>query len=252
MENTELLLNLRSFTPDHTSEGYNCWREVNSTGRYKVHETAIIICDMWDNHWCRGAAERVNAMAGYMNRVVGAARDKGVLIIHAPSDTMDYYKGAPARDRMINAPSIKTPPLMEHEDPPKPIDDSDNGSDTGETEKDIVYIWKCQHKALYIDQEKDGISDNGQEIYSYIRQKGIRNILIMGVHTNYCILHRSFGIKNLVRWGVNTVLVRDLTDAMYNPERPPYVSHEDGTRLVIEYIEKFWCPSTTSKDIIGK
>jgi hypothetical protein len=28
---------------------------------------------------------------------------------------------------------------------------------------------------------------------------------------------------------------------MYNPEMPPYVSHEEGTRLVIEYIEKFWC-----------
>jgi hypothetical protein len=38
-------------------------------------------------------------------------------------------------------------------------------------------------------------------------------------------------------------LIRDLTDALYNPARPPYVSHEEGTRLVVEYIEKFWCPT---------
>ena len=46
------------------------------------------------------------------------------------------------------------------------------------------------------------------------------------------------------------VLVRDLTDAMYNPAMPPYVSHNEGTRLVIEYIEKFWCPSISSNDLV--
>ena len=71
----------------------------------------------------------------------------------------------------------------------------------------------------------------------------------MGVHTNMCILNRSFGIKQLVRWGVPIALVRDLTDAMYNPVRAPYVSHNEGTQLVIGYIERFWCPSITSGDL---
>jgi len=31
----------------------------------------------------------------------------------------------------------------------------------------------------------------------------------------------------------------------------PYVSHDEGTRLVVEFIEKFWCPSTTSGSILG-
>lgn len=30
---------------------------------------------------------------------------------------------------------------------------------------------------------------------------------------------------------------------------PPYVSHEEGTRLVVEYIEKFWCPTIPGKDL---
>ena len=46
-------------------------------------------------------------------------------------------------------------------------------------------------------------------------------------------------------------LVRDLTDAMYNPAMRPYVSHRDGTRLVVEYIEKFWCPTVLSRDLLG-
>lgn len=33
---------------------------------------------------------------------------------------------------------------------------------------------------------------------------------------------------------------------MYNPRKAPFVSHFEGTRKIIEHIEKFWCPSITS------
>lgn len=72
----------------------------------------------------------------------------------------------------------------------------------------------------------------------------------MGVHTNMCVLNRPFAIKQMARWGVDVMLVRDLTDTMYNPARPPYVSHEEGTRLVVEFIEKFWCPTIASADLL--
>ena len=29
------------------------------------------------------------------------------------------------------------------------------------------------------------------------------------------------------------------------------VSHADGTRLVIEYVEKFWCPTVTGADLLA-
>ena len=74
----------------------------------------------------------------------------------------------------------------------------------------------------------------------------------MGVHTNRCILNRSFGIKQMVKWGVNIALIRDLTDAMYNPAMSPYVGHHEGTRLVVSYIEKFWCPTISSEDLTGE
>jgi len=53
-------------------------------------ETAIIICDMWNQHWCKGATARVAEMAPYLNNVVSIARDKGVQIVHAPSSCMPY------------------------------------------------------------------------------------------------------------------------------------------------------------------
>jgi hypothetical protein len=65
-----------------------------------------------------------------------------------------------------------------------------------------------------------------------------------------CILNRGFAIKQMTRWGIRCILVRDLTDAMCNPRKPPYVSHAAGTELVIQHIEKYWCPTILSSDLI--
>jgi len=50
--------------------------------------------------------------------------------------------------------------------------------------------------------------------------------------------------------GFNTLLVRDLTDTMYNPRKSPFVEHRRGTELVVEHIERYWCPSTTSAALV--
>ena len=137
------------------------------------------------------------------------------------------------------------PEHKEIKDPPLPIDDSDGGCPGDE---DFYPAWTRQHPAIEIAAE-DGISDNGREIYNYFRQNGIQNILYVGVHTNMCVLNRSFGIRQMTRWGLNCALIRDLTDTMYNPASRPKVSHNKGTELVVEHIEKYWCPSLTGADV---
>ena len=59
--------------------------------RWEVAQTAIIICDMWNSHSCTMSAQRVAALAPRVNQVINAARSLGVMIIHAPSDTMKFY-----------------------------------------------------------------------------------------------------------------------------------------------------------------
>jgi nicotinamidase-related amidase len=237
------VLNLvfRSQRLGHDSGGHARWEVIETERAMRARETAILICDMWDNHWSRGAAERVDEMAPRMNGVIQAARERGVHIIHAPSDTMGAYEGAPARQRMLEVVPAEPPVEVEHADPPLPIDDSDGGSDTGETTGHRP--WTRQHPLIEIDQARDVISDHGRQVYSYLRQQGIHHLIIMGVHTGMCVLNRSFAIKQMVRWGVDVALARNLTDAMYNPAMRPYVNHDEGTRLVVEYIEKFWCPT---------
>lgn len=220
---------------------------------WTASKSAIVICDMWDNHYCKSSVSRLEAMIPEMNRVLRSARELGVTIVHAPSGTMDVYAGTPQRERMQAAPHAEPPvPIAKwcHLDPASegalPIHDAEPCDD--EFPSEAKRAWSRQHPDLAVADE-DGISDDGQEIFNYFAQSGIANVVLMGVHTNLCVLGRPFGIRQQVRLGKNVVLARDLTDSMYDPRDPPYVSHERGTELVIEHIERYWCPSIIGNDL---
>ena len=233
------------------------WKVGNNTLNWKAEETAMIICDMWDDHWCRSMASRTAEMAPKINELAQLARENGVTIIHSPSNNMDFYEGTPQRNRMKNikiADWAMDMPGWYHLDPEKegefPIDDSDEGCDDQPQCKDVnKKVWIRQIADIHIHPE-DGISDSGSEILSYFEQEGIKNVIMTGVATNMCILGRSFGIRSLTGAGMSVVLTRDLTDTMYNPQMPPFVSHDEGTQLVVEHIEIYWCPSVLSKDLV--
>ncbi|HXD86698.1 MAG TPA: protein-signal peptide and transmembrane prediction [Urbifossiella sp.] len=227
-------------------------------------KTAIIVCDMWDHHWCKSAEARVGELAGPMNEMLKAARAMGIFIIHAPSTCTNFYKDAPQRKRAQNAPFAKTPlPLATAErwgtawnwpdsqrEGVLPIDDSDMGCDC-KVKCEIRSPWTRQTAAIEI-AEADAITDNGQETWNLLAERGIDNVILCGVHLNMCVLGRPFAIRQMVRLGKNVALIRDMTDTMYNPERPPGGSHFDGTARVVEHVERYWCPSFLSTDITGK
>ena len=242
-------INLQSQSLRTNSQGLSEWvRDVSETKIEPAH-SAILVCDVWDRHWSKGANLRLAALLPRMEDLLNRTRSRGFHIVHAPSDTLEFYADSPARKRIAELPLIPPPADSAREDPPLPINDQDGGSDSGEDTPTAV--WTRQHPALTIDQDRDVVSDNGPEIWSWMQHTGIRRLFILGVHTNMCIRNRTFGIKQMARWNVPVALVRDLTDSMYNPACPPYVSHDAGTGLVIDYIEKFWCPTVHSQYLFG-
>lgn len=224
------------------------WRPVEQTEELDPKKTAIIICDMWDNHWCHGAAKRVQRLAVRMVPVLDAARGHGILIIHAPSDTIDFYRDAPERKIAQTAPPISPPESHTLAEGPLPIDFADGGCDTSPPDK-YYKAWTRENAIIPIAKD-DLISTDGIEIYRNLKSRGIETVMYVGVHANICILKRSFAIRQMRAWGVRCLLIRDLTDAMYNPHDAPYVSHEQGTELVIRHIERFLAPSIVSSDLV--
>jgi hypothetical protein len=236
-------------------EGFSDWVIREEAVSCPPAELAVIIVDLWDTHWSAGAAFRSGLLARRIQDAVCRVRERGGLIVHAPSDTMAFYEAAPARERFLEearrgcSGEIRIPGPVEIKNYPLPIDDSDGGSDTPALDRyppDTV-VWKRQHGGILIDQSRDLIcGDEGEELFFCLVNRGVKFLVYMGVHTNMCILNRSFGIKKMLGRGFKAALVRDLTDVMYNPERPPYVSHHEGTRMVVEYIEKKYCPTIDS------
>lgn len=248
-----LVLHTRARVQDRTDT--NQWNVLDASTTWEGSRTAVVVCDMWDKHHCPDATERVGEMAPRMNEMLKAARARGCLIIHCPSDTMDFYRDHPGRRLAQSAPRVETAIPLEgwcslkpDKEAPLPIDDSDGGCD-GCPDCPSYKAWSRQHPALEV-LPGDAITDSAEAFY-LMRQRGITNVVVMGVHINMCVLGRPFSIRQMVRQGQNVVLVRDMTDSMYNHRKAPYVSHFRGTELVVEHIEKFWCPSITSSDFLG-
>jgi nicotinamidase-related amidase/type 1 glutamine amidotransferase len=218
-------------------------------------ETAVIICDMWDRHWCDDATARVAEIAPEMNRMLAAAREKGVKIVHAPSDCLDYYAGYPGRKEAKKYANKRIAALADgsalpsEKDAVWPVDQSDGGCENRGLKEHRA--WTKQIDALTIG-DNDLISDSGAEIGAYFRKKGIKNVILVGVHTNMCVIGRSFGLRAMKRMGMNVVLMRDMTDLMYNHEKAPFTDHFSGLDLIVEYIETYVCPTIVSTDFTGR
>ncbi len=267
---TPLMFTLRS-RAESPNLGGAC-RNIEMAEAWNPTATAIIVCDMWDLHHCLNAVRRETELAPQMDQVLKTARERGVTIIHAPSSCMDAYKDHPARARAIQTPMSRSLPaeigqwckkIPNEEQERYPVDQTDGGEDDDPAEhakwaarlnaagRDPKAPWKSQTSALTIDSTKDYISDDGNEIWSVLESRGISNVILMGVHTNMCVLGRPFGLRQMVKNGKKVVLMRDMTDTMYNPRKAPFVSHFSGTDRVIEHVERYVCPTLTSDQLIG-
>ena len=180
-------------------------------------KTAVIICDVWDSHHCFRAVKRVEELAPKINKFVKVMRDQGATIIHAPSSCMDFYKNDPARKRVFNIPQSNSPPKGidewlnwiddEEKNTGYPIDHSDGGEDDdpdehAKWEKELIKMgrnhrapWRRQIESIQIDQKVDYITDSGIENWNILDNHKIKNVILVGVHTNMCVLGRPFGVR---------------------------------------------------------
>lgn len=254
------------------SPGTGRYHRESTTEQWKADETAVIVCDVWDSHHCVQAVRRVGELAPRIDALVSNLRHEGATIIHAPSDCMKQYASHPSRDRALKTPRAPDVPddigvwcdrIPSEEAAAYPLDQSDGGEDDDLLEhaqwlatlaaagRNPATPWLYQTPAIHIDEQRDYVSDSGPEVWSILRDRKIKNILICGVHTNMCVLGRPFGLRQLASHGKHVALVRDLTDTMYNPLRWPYVSHFSGTDRIIDHVERYVCPTVASDSFLG-
>src|SRR5688500_13821903 len=128
-----LSVRLRTQRLVENANGYRVWQVDEEPKALDPTKTALVLCDVWDCHTCRGAEERLVKLLPRMQQLIAALRPKGVLIVHAPSDTRDFvelYGDTPARRRVLDCPQVEPPENREHDDPAMPFDQTDPVCDT--------------------------------------------------------------------------------------------------------------------------
>ncbi|MEC9091909.1 MAG: nicotinamidase, partial [Planctomycetota bacterium] len=190
----DFTLQLRSQKPtEHNPKQFRHWVE-NQT--WKPQQTAIVVCDFWDQHHCLNAVRRMKEFGPRLNRLIIAARDQGATIIHSPSDCMPAYSEHPSRKRAATTPFTKSPKGIQHwcsrispeEQAVYPIDQSDGGEDDDPKEhqqwsehlkslgRNPNLPWKRQNQMIPIDPKLDYITDKGQEVWNILQARQIRNV----------------------------------------------------------------------------
>jgi nicotinamidase-related amidase len=217
---------------------------------------AVVICDMWNATQCMSAARRVVEMAPRVNEVAARLREEGALIVHAPAGCMECYAGTPARERAQRAMPVVSPPPVDWHDrdaahepplPPTLAADTPCSCEPGEpcTAGGPPYPWTHQIESIEI-APSDAVTDDGNELLALLEERGVEDVVILGVHTNRCVLGRPYGIRQLAYWAKRPVLCRDLTDSFHRDPR----GHLWGNEHMISHIERYWCPSLTSSQLV--
>jgi len=195
---------------------------------------ALLIIDMWDNHWCPTAKRQADRIAPGINKL---KKDYNI-VIHAPDGYKMIEKYSSTRN-WINNISISekyTTDINKITNLECPIY-SGVGS-CPESFAKMEQNWTGIHKNISINDD-DKISNNPNKIFTVLDQYD--EIHICGLHLNMCILKNSYGIINLLKYGFDVKLLKDYTDVLYNPARWPYVSIETAKLIMLEYVEKNYC-----------
>ncbi len=166
-------------------------------------KTAIIVCDMWDDHWCKSAARRVGELAGPMNEMLKQRPGQGVFIIHAPSTCHRLLQGhaaaearagravRPRRCRWRRSALGHRLVLAGRAARRRAADRRLRHGLRLRGEKcKIRDAWTRQIATHRDRRAEDAITDDGQETWNLLAERGIDNVILCGVHLNMCVLGR--------------------------------------------------------------
>jgi nicotinamidase-related amidase len=208
-------------------------------GAWKVtnpDKTAIVIIDMWNSHWCMTASERVSSMTPRMNAVLDVARSLGMQVVWNPSDVVTAYAGYPQYERAV-AVEHRHPPVV-RDVPAVKFTASGGSCMCGPGFACVVnYGWDGMHPDLVI-ADDDLISSSTDEIYSLLSEKGITDIIYMGVHTNMCVYGKPGALSFMWKAGFNCLLARDLNDAFTRYDPATGYTPDDGTTEIDGNLQK--------------
>ncbi len=215
------------------------WAELEGT------ETIVFVMDVWDKHWCKDANGKLATLASEINSSLKGWRAKGVKIMHMPNDCIHFYDEYEQRKRVLQEPPFKTSRLIYYGNG---VNILKHGFFLHKTEGcpcrprcNNHRAWEKQHPNIEI-APADLIATDPKEIFSYLKNQQVKNIIYMGAHANICLLKRPMGILKLTQLGFNCFLDKDRTDILYNTPLVDPGKRKEIKEKIYDFIERKFCP----------
>ncbi len=266
---------------------WSTWRKVTIRKSIAPQKTGIVVVDVWTSHSCSSANNHYRSFIPLMNETLDAVRKLGIQVIFASSGMdLTSWEDKPqimnvkklAHHSLHKSNGFKPPMngfvsgwasncmckvtgLAPGTNQPKyncnrVTGNSNQHPDLGVKEQDLFIqagIYR-PGKELAIDSWGEPAQ---QELWNLCQERGITHLIYMGFATNMCIINREFGMIQMKRLGLETILIRDLTYAMtfdgYNPDTKKLDQNftpDRGTELSIQFIERYIGPSIDRKQLL--
>ena len=221
---------------------------------------AFIIVDVWDKHWLKKNEERSNNLAFKIDKFLDLIRIKeNNIIIHAPSDTMRFYRYSFSR---IKSKLVYYQSKLKIRFSQKNIEYNYQSKEYFNRIKSELpfkwtdphkysIVWKKQSDKIKIDKKNDFISTSEIEILNILNIYNIKKLNFLGVASNGCILFRPFGILNMMKNNIETTLIGDMADCLYDERYKNKAKNYSAAKSIInDYINYNICKVKSSKDFI--
>jgi hypothetical protein len=161
-------------------------------------------------------------------------------VFYCPTDVVEAYVGTFVREKVL-ATKIHPVPKLKKNILPSPLPEGD-GCACGLEKCPVNFGWDAMHPGLSI-HEGDLMPNSFEVLYSLCKEKGISNLIYMGIATQACLWGRSVGMLNMLKAGFNCILARDLTDALLEYDPVLGLFPDDLTARTVEYFERYICSS---------
>jgi nicotinamidase-related amidase len=217
-----------------------------------VAQTALVLVDMWDNHFIESwleRAERITREA--VVPALEAARRIGMTIVHAPSPPLaENYPQVKRHAEPTPAPALPQAPGPDW--PPSQFRQraGEYAAFRGPRSQppgipDIDPLGMSPHIDV---RDEEEVVANGHQLHALAAQRGILHMVYAGFATNWCILNRDYGMRAMARHGYNLILLRQATAGV---EFPDTLEQGWATEMAVREAEQQLGFSAANADFLG-
>tara|TARA_Y100000588_G_scaffold383228_1_gene472146 strand:+ start:2648 stop:3448 length:801 start_codon:yes stop_codon:yes gene_type:complete len=250
VDTSHLDLTVRYFQ-DCTPEGVPI-REENFERReipmsLPIDKTALVLVDLWNDHFIESWIERASqVLRDHVLPAIAAARRAGIPVIHGPCpevavqyEQLAHHEPSPPRDEPDWPPGAFRNREGDYHVYRGPRQQYPGIRDIAEERKmsDLVEV-----------HENDTVIATGQQLHDHLKSTGILHLLYVGFATNWCIINRDYGVKDMRGRGYNVVLLRDATTGV---EFPDTLDNLFATEIAIREVEQKYGFSVSNDDFFA-